>query len=67
MRLFAPDLYRDLTVGFALGAVGVVGLMAGDGRSAGELIAPAAKAAQVAQTPQALEVQVSDEFAIAAE
>ncbi len=64
MRLFAPDLYRDLTVGFALGAIGVVGLMASDGSSASELIAPPANAAQTVQSADVLEVQVSEEFVI---
>ena len=59
MRFFAPDLYRNFAIGFAAGAVLVVGANAGHWGA--ELSSPA-HAAQTLQAPQA-----SGEFVIAPE
>lgn len=49
MTLFAPDLFRHLALGFALGAV-IVGAASIDQWS--DQIAPPAQAAQTLQAPQ---------------
>lgn len=60
MRLFAPDLFRNFGIGFALGALLVVGASA---REWGTL-APPAQAAELAATGAAADAPTA-EFVIA--
>lgn len=57
MRLFAPDLFRNFGIGFALGAAVIVGVTAADGKPT---VASPAQAAELVKTPAP-----SAEFAIA--
>lgn len=46
MRLFQSDLYRSFGIGFALGALALVGVMVAEGRASfGNPVIPAAQAA----------------------
>ena len=63
MRLFSPDLFRNFGIGFALGALLIVGAKADSWT--GEL-APAAQAAELRQAPASPDAP-APEFVIAPE
>jgi hypothetical protein len=48
MRLFAPDLFRNFGIGFALGAAVILGVNVADGKAT---MASPAQAAEVLKTP----------------
>ena len=61
MRLFAPDLFRNFGIGFALGAVLIVGAKVDDWS---EAVASPAQAAELRADPQAAPAHTQD-FVIA--
>jgi hypothetical protein len=61
MRLFSPDLFRNFGIGFALGAVLIVGANAEDWNSA---VASPAQAAEL-HAPADTLTAPTDEFVIA--